>query len=99
MQPPAFDDVWAAAAARHALNRRRYAWVAAAASIAAVVVVALNTVGVRPDETRFVEMNELLGSTGWVAPSDALLPQREFDIYRELPTWIESTRSEDGALL
>ena len=34
---------------------------------------------------------ELMDSTYWSAPSDVLLPDREFDIYQDLPELFEST--------
>ncbi len=41
----------------------------------------------------------LLENTSWAAPSDVLLPQHRFDIYREIPAFIESTKLEEGTLL
>lgn len=87
---PNFGDAWQAAAQRHATSRRRYAGVAAAAVVAAVIAVAT---GVRPPtpETGYIELADLLGTTHWSAPSDVLIPEREFDIYQELPALFEST--------
>jgi len=87
---PTFEDVWQRAEMRVATSRRHYARLAA-------VVVALGVVaavfGVRStvEEPQYIEMAELLNSTYWSAPSDVLLPQREFDIYQDLPELFEST--------
>ena len=87
---PAFGDVWRQAEARFAASRRRYARVAAVAVALGVTAVIFGT---RPavDEPQYIEMAELLNSTYWAAPSDVLLPQREFDIYQDLPELFEST--------
>ena len=71
---------------------------AAAAVVVAMLVI---TVGNPPpvDETAYIEIAELLETTYWSAPSDVLLPEREFDIYQELPVLFESTEPAEGALL
>ena len=43
--------------------------------------------------------DSLLNTTQWSAPSDALMPTHEFDIYQELPVLLESTKPAEGALL
>ena len=85
-----FEAIWQRAEATYAASRRRYTGFAAAAVIIAVVAVVF---GVRApvDEATHIEMVDLLDSTYWSAPSDVLLPEREFDIYQELPTLFEST--------
>ena len=85
-----FEAIWRRAEANHAASRRRYTGFAAAAVIIAVVAIAF---GVRApvDESTYIEMAELLDSTYWSAPSDALLPEKEFVIYKELPALFEST--------
>jgi len=85
-----FEEIWQRARTGYAVSRRRYAGFAAAAVIAAVVAVAI---GVRAPEPmpRYIELAELLESTYWSAPSDVLLPEKQFDIYQELPTLFEST--------
>ena len=87
---PEFGDVWRRAESQFATSRRRYAGLAAVAVLLGVVAVVF---GVRPavEEPPYIEMAELLNSTYWTAPSDALLPQREFDIYQDLPEMFEST--------
>ena len=95
---PSFDETWAAAESRYRGARRRYAGFGAVAAAAAVVVVM--TLGGGPQPTGpVVDMDQLLSSTSWTAPSDVLLPQREFDIYQDLPTLPVSTKSAEGALL
>ena len=54
---------------------------------------------VEPPRPEPLEVTGLLDSTNWVAPSDALLPEHEFDIFEELPRPMESTDSAEGALL
>ena len=87
---PPFDTVWRHAEARFAASRRRYARLAVIAAALGVVAVIFGT---RPavEEPPYIEMAELLNSTYWAAPSDTRLPQREFDIYQDLPELFEST--------
>jgi len=97
---PGFDAVWAAAEAAALQKRQR---VSAAGGVAAVVALAAIVVvsQMRPAENtwQFVDPDEFVNSTSWVAPSDVLLPEHQFDIYRDIPVLIESTGSEEGALL
>lgn len=97
-QAPSFDKTWAAAEARYRRSRRRYAGFAAAA-VAVAAVFAVLSLGQEPQDTESWVGDELLSSTSWSAPSDVLMPQREFDIYQELPSLTTSTKSMDGALL
>ncbi len=97
-KPPSFDRIWQAADARYVSAKRRYRRVASVAAIAAAVVVAWNW-QVPADETTYIEIAELLESTSWSAPSDVLLPNREFDIYQDMPVLFESTDPAGGALL
>lgn len=97
-QAPSFDASWAAAEARYRRSRRRYAGLAAAV-IAAAAVFAVLDPGTAPDHSDSWVGDELLTSTSWTAPSDVLLPEREFDIYQDLPSLNTSTKSVDGALL
>ena len=96
-EAPSFDRTWAAAEARYRRSRRRYAGFAAAMVAAAAVLVVLNT-GPEPQDDSWIG-DELLSSTSWSAPSDVLLPEREFDIYQDLPSLNTSTKAADGALL
>lgn len=96
---PPFDRVWRAAEARHRLSRRRYRSIAGIAAAAAVAVIVLNHQALRQEEMQFIEVAELLESTSWVSPSDVLLPERQFNLYEDLPVLIESTEPAGGALL
>ncbi len=96
---PPFERVWQAAVHRHRLSRRRYRSIAIAAAVAAVAVIVLNYQALRQDEMHYIEIAELLGSTSWVSPSDVLWPERQIDLYEELPVLIESTDPAGGALL
>jgi len=99
--PPAFDDVWAAAEWQHQQARRRYATFSGIAAAVAIVAVAAglwsSQDAERPDD--YLIADSLLNSTHWSAPSDTLMPQHEFDIYREIPFLMESTDPEEGTLL
>ncbi|MFQ5609725.1 MAG: hypothetical protein ACE5F8_05585 [Woeseiaceae bacterium] len=94
---PPFDETWAAAESRYRSPRRRYAGLTAAVA-ATVLVIFILVPESRSPEIR-IDTDELLGSTGWSAPSDVLLPQKEFDIYQDLPTLPVSTKSAEGGLL
>lgn len=99
---PAFDDVFGRAEAQYERSqRRRFAGVAAA--VASVAVVALVVTFVSTEDTVVVpepvQLAGLLDTTSWVAPSDVLLPEHEFDIFEELPEPMKSTESAEGALL
>ena len=94
---PSFDATWQAAIARRALMRRRYRRFASAAAIVAVIVIGLNVQA--PPEESYIEIADLLESTYWSAPSDVLLPNRELDIYQDMPVLFESTEPAGGALL
>ena len=98
---PGFDQVFGQAEAELARRaRRRYLSVAGAVASVAVVAVALLLFA--PDEApppEGLRITGLLDSTSWVAPSDVLLPEHEFDIFEELPEPMESTEPAEGALL
>lgn len=93
-----FADTWRAAEQRHAGARRRYRRFATVATLVAIVVIGLKLQG--PSEgPSYIEIAELLQSTSWSAPSDVLLPDREFDIYQDMPVLFESTEPAGGTLL
>ena len=94
-----FDAAWAAAEARVSVRRNR-GWMAGAAAVAAIAV-AIGVASLRPVEQdwQFVNPTEFESSTSWVAPSDVLLPKHQFDIFNDIPVLIESTKTEEGALL
>ena len=77
-------------------ERRRYRRFASVAVLVAGAAIALNVQG--PPES-YIELADLLESTYWSAPSDVLLPDREFDIYQDMPVLFESTEPAGGALL
>lgn len=94
---PAFDKVFAAAMRRsRAARRSRYLGLAAAAVVAAV---AISLLPVQEEEMIYVDLEELVATTQWSAPSDSLLPEYQFDIYREMPRLFESTEPDGGTLL
>ena len=93
-----FNTVWAAAEQRHSAARRHYRRFAGAAAVVAAVLIAFNTPAPQ-DGSPYIEITDLLESTYWSAPSDALLPDREFDIYQDMPVLFESTIPAGGALL
>ena len=97
-RPPSFDAVFDAAAGTAAASRKHRLWptAAALAMVAASLFWLLQT-DVQ-EETAYIDAVELFGATSWTAPSDALLPEHELDIYHELPV-IESTEAGEGALL
>ena len=94
---PDFDATWAAARRRRAGRRFGYGIGAAAAAIVAAVIVLQS--GTAPPGPDYIEVADLMDSTYWSAPSDVLLPDREFDIYQDLPVLFESTEPAEGALL
>ena len=96
-RPPAFEATWQRAADRHATGRRYYRRFASVAVIAAALVIAMNLQ--LPTIGPYIEVADLLETTYWSAPSDVLLPDREFDIYQDMPVIFESTEPAGGALL
>jgi hypothetical protein len=92
-----FETTWQAAQERHAAGRRHYRRFAGAAAVVAAVVVALYAQP--PAGESYIEVADLLESTYWTAPSDVLLPDRQFDIYQDMPVIFESTEPAGGALL
>ncbi len=99
VEAPRFDEVFERAEAEfHWQTWRRYLSVAGA--VASVTVVAIALLVFAPDEApESLQITGLLDSTSWVAPSDVLLPEHEFDIFEELPEPMESTEPAEGALL
>ncbi len=96
---PAFENTFGAAERRATglMRRRRMAYGIAAA--AAVVAIAASLLLPGGEDWQYVNPDDLVTGTNWVAPSDVLLPEHEFDIYRDIPVLIESTDSNEGALL
>lgn len=96
---PEFDTVWAAAGARAGIARKRRLLLIGSAAVAAVAAIAFVFHTPAGGEWRYVDRYQLLETTGWSAPSDSLLPDREFDIYQSVPVLIESTETYGGTLL
>jgi hypothetical protein len=95
---PPFARVFAAAENQiRSARRKRFA----GAGVAAAVILALLSLrpGEQADEFIYVDVEELSASTSWTAPSDSLLPQYQFDIYRDIPRLFESTEPDGGTLL
>jgi len=96
---PAFEKVWAAASGKAAATRRRRFLLAGAVAAAVMLAIAIGLRAPVKNEWLYLDELELLETTGWSAPSDSLLPAREFDIYQDIPVLIESTETYGGALL
>ncbi len=98
---PEFELVLESAEKRVAAERKRYRIVAAAAVVASVAAVAIVQWPDAPDDIddEFLISAALMESTQWIAPSDVLMPQHQFDLYRDMPVFTGSTKPEDGTLL
>jgi len=101
-ETPSFDETWVVAESQFVRSRSRLQRFGGAAA-AAVFVLAL-TIALWP--TQNAELNDdyfiadaLLNSTSWTAPSDALMPEHQFDIYQGIPLLDESTNTYEGSLL
>lgn len=99
--PPPFSETFAAAEDRYRATRRRYRL---AGGLAAAAAVAAVTAGLWPGPEapvgdEFMIAEALMNSTTWTAPSDVLMPDHQFDIYRDIPVLDRSTISEEGTLL
>ena len=96
---PDFDTVWAVAEKRASTGRKQGWMVASAAAAAIIAVITVGLLRPAEREWQYVNPDEFESSTSWIAPSDVLLPDHRVDIYREIPVLIESTKTEEGALL
>ena len=94
---PDFDRVFGGAERR--VRARRRVQFAAAAAVAAIALLAVGLLPTQKEEFTYVDVEALVETTYWSAPSDALLPEHHFDIYREIPQIFESTDTSTGALL
>ncbi len=100
-EAPGFDAMWANAEKRYRESKsryQRYAGVAAAAAIAVTLFLAWSTNG-NNVAVAYLTEEDLMSSTHWLAPSDVLLPEHQFDIYGELPVLIETNNLDEGSLL
>lgn len=98
---PEFDAVWANAEQRHLASKMRYQKFAGFAAAAAVATMAFMMWPLNGNNVTAVYLTEedLMSSTQWLAPSDVLLPEHQFDIYGELPVLIETNDLDEGSLL
>lgn len=98
---PSFDELWARAEHTASASRRRYLSAGAVAVIALLAVIV--TMSLRPDQADIADdyliADALMNSTTWSAPSDRLLPEHQFDIYRDIPFPAVSTDRLEGTLL
>ncbi len=98
---PGFDETWVAAEARFLAERRKFrTFTGVAVSLALVAIV----IGMLPPDGQqtlpeFELASELMNSTLWSAPSDALMPDYYVDIYQDIPEIPVSTDLLEGALL
>jgi len=98
---PGFDAAWANAEKRHLASRSRYQRFAGFAAAAAVAAIAFMMWPLNGNNVTDIYLTEedLMSSTQWMAPSDSLLPEHQFDIYGELPLLIETNDLDEGPLL
>ncbi len=98
---PSFDETWVIAEAEVARTAKPRWHVGSAFAAAVVLALVVAVWPNRQDRLRddYMIADALLNSTSWTAPSDALLPNYQFDIYQEIPLLIESTNEQDGSLL
>lgn len=96
-----FNETWASAKARFERSQHRYRVIGGIAAAVAVIGLAIGLWPARQAEfdDDYLIADALLNSTSWSAPSDMLMPEHQFDIYREIPFLIESTNSQEGSLL
>lgn len=101
VEAPEFDSVFAEAERSYSRPRRRYLAYGGIASAIAIVIVSLSNWQARDTVAtdEFLIADSLMNSTGWSAPSDALMPIHRFDIYQEIPLLMESTDLQEGSLL
>lgn len=96
---PSFDTVWAAAEMRYRVEQRRYATVGGLVAVLAIVAIGILFFEERQADDEFLIADALMNKTQWAAPSDVLLPQHQFDVYREVPFLVDPTTVDEGSLL
>jgi hypothetical protein len=98
---PVFDKVWANAEVAYDRSQRRYRMfggVAAAIAVLGIVAFLWPAQQEEFSDDYFIA-DALMNSTSWSAPSDALMPEHQFDIYQEIPFPGVSTDRQEGSLL
>ncbi|MGI9202551.1 MAG: hypothetical protein ACR2Q3_00995 [Woeseiaceae bacterium] len=99
---PSFDETWVIAESHIAESGSgygRYGAIAAAAIALIAVTIALWPAQQADLADDYFIADALLNSTSWTAPSDALMPEHQFDIYQGIPLLDESTKLYEGSLL
>jgi hypothetical protein len=98
---PDFGKVWSNAETAYGQSQRHYKLFGCIAAAIAVAVVIVSLLPVQQAEVsdEYLIADALMNSTLWSAPSDSLLPEHQFDIYREIPFLDESTNALEGTLL
>jgi len=101
---PSFDETWVVAESHFVKSRSGYRRYGAVATIAAAIALAALTIVLWPAQQAeladdYFIADALLNSTSWTAPSDALMPEHQFDIYQGIPLLDESTKPYEGSLL
>ena len=98
---PEFDAMWANAEQRHRATRSRYRRIAGFTTAAAVAATAFMLWPLNGNNVAgpYLTEEDLMSSTQWLAPSDVLLPEHQFDIYGELPVLIETNDIDEGSSL
>ncbi len=98
---PEFDAMWANAEKQHGASRLRFQRIAGFTTAAAVAATAFMLWPLNGNNAAHIYLTkeDLMSSTQWVAPSDVLLPEHQFDIYSDLPVLIETNDIDEGSLL
>ena len=101
-ETPSFDETWVVAESQLVRSRsrlQRFGGIAAAAVVVLALTVALWPTQRAEFTDDYYIADALLNSTSWTAPSDALMPEHQFDIYQGIPLLDESTNTYEGSLL
>lgn len=101
---PSFDETWVIAESHFVESRSRYRRYGAIVAAAAAIALVAMTIALWPAQQAeladdYLIADALLNSTSWTAPSDALMPEHQFDIYQGIPLLDESTKPYEGSLL
>ena len=98
---PEFDAMWANAEQQHRTSRLRYQRIVGFTTAAAVAATAFMLWPLNGNDAAYIYLTkeDLMSSTQWVAPSDVLLPKHQFDIYSDLPVFIETNDIDEGSPL